>query len=174
MTPCGAKTSAGTPCRCAAMPNGRCYRHGGASTGRPIETGRYSLTHRTALAAKVRTFLGDQRPGDLTDELALMRALLQDYLERYPDGSDLTIMEIGHLMSMVETISRLVERIARILNQNALTVAEVQLLQARLADVLIRYVDDPDTRLAILDELAAVIGADRRGTATGPKLSAAD
>jgi hypothetical protein len=31
---CGAKTKGkGTPCRSAAMPNGRCRVHGGASTG---------------------------------------------------------------------------------------------------------------------------------------------
>jgi hypothetical protein len=30
---CGAKTRKGTPCRSAAMPNGRCRMHGGCSTG---------------------------------------------------------------------------------------------------------------------------------------------
>lgn len=30
---CGAKTRAGTTCRAAAMPNGRCRMHGGPSTG---------------------------------------------------------------------------------------------------------------------------------------------
>jgi hypothetical protein len=30
---CGAKTRAGTPCRAAAIPNGRCRMHGGMSTG---------------------------------------------------------------------------------------------------------------------------------------------
>ncbi len=30
---CGAKTRGGEPCRQVAMPNGRCYMHGGKSTG---------------------------------------------------------------------------------------------------------------------------------------------
>jgi len=30
---CGAKTRRGTPCKCPAMPNGRCRLHGGLSTG---------------------------------------------------------------------------------------------------------------------------------------------
>ncbi len=30
---CGAMTRAGTPCRAPAMKNGRCHKHGGASTG---------------------------------------------------------------------------------------------------------------------------------------------
>jgi hypothetical protein len=36
---CGAKTRAGTPCRSAAMPNGRCRMHGGPSTGPKTEAG---------------------------------------------------------------------------------------------------------------------------------------
>ena len=30
---CGARSRAGGPCKAPAMRNGRCYRHGGASTG---------------------------------------------------------------------------------------------------------------------------------------------
>jgi hypothetical protein len=30
---CGAKNRRGAPCRCPAMPNGRCRLHGGLSTG---------------------------------------------------------------------------------------------------------------------------------------------
>lgn len=30
---CGAKTRAGGSCQCPSMPNGRCHKHGGASTG---------------------------------------------------------------------------------------------------------------------------------------------
>lgn len=32
---CGAKNRQGEPCRCPPMQNGRCYRHGGKSTGAP-------------------------------------------------------------------------------------------------------------------------------------------
>jgi hypothetical protein len=44
---CGAKTRSGSPCRSAAMPNGRCRMHGGASPGAP----RGRLTAITATAA---------------------------------------------------------------------------------------------------------------------------
>ena len=158
---CGAKTRSGKTCKSRAMPNGRCRMHGGPNPGRPIIHGRYSLAHRQGLAEKVQAFLDDPRPGDLSDELALMRALLQDYLGRYPDGVSLPAQEIERIMSMVETVSRLVERIARILNTTALTQAEVQLLQARIVDLLVKYVDDPGQRLAFLDELAATVGAGR-------------
>ena len=32
---CGARTRNGSPCRSAAMPNGRCRMHGGTSPGAP-------------------------------------------------------------------------------------------------------------------------------------------
>jgi hypothetical protein len=97
----------------------------------------------------------------LTAELALMRALLQDYLDRYADGVSLPAKEIGRIYELIEAIGRLVERIARIFNQPALTQAEVQLLQARLSDLLVKYVDDPTKRLDLLDELAATLDGDR-------------
>ncbi|MEY6431695.1 HGGxSTG domain-containing protein [Thioalkalicoccus limnaeus] len=37
---CGARTRRGTPCQCAALPNGRCKFHGGLSTGPRTEEGR--------------------------------------------------------------------------------------------------------------------------------------
>lgn len=36
---CGAKTRRGTPCKCRAMPNGRCRLHGGLSTGAKTAAG---------------------------------------------------------------------------------------------------------------------------------------
>lgn len=46
---CGAHTRKGTPCRCLAMPNGRCKLHGGMSTG-PRTTEGWART-RAGLAA---------------------------------------------------------------------------------------------------------------------------
>jgi hypothetical protein len=160
---CGATTRSGAACRARPMLNGRCRKHGGTNPGRPVIHGRYSLTHRAALAEKVQRFLEDPQPGDLTAELALMRALLQDYLDRYADGVSLPAKEIGRIYELIEAIGRLVERIARIFNQPALTQAELQLLQARLSDLLVKYVDDPTKRLDLLDELAATLDGDRAG-----------
>jgi hypothetical protein len=41
---CGAKTNRGRPCRTWPMPNGKCYRHGGASTGPRSESGRRAIS----------------------------------------------------------------------------------------------------------------------------------
>ena len=140
------------------MLNGRCRMHGGMSPGRPIIHGRYSLKHRQSLAHKAQAFLDDPEPGNLLSELALMRALMQDYLERFPDGVALPAADVFRLLDMLETVSRLVERISRILNQTALTQAEIQFLQGRLADIIVTYIDDSDKRLECLDEIEASFG----------------
>jgi hypothetical protein len=41
---CGAKTRAGTPCKAAAMPNGRCRMHGGPSTGPRTKEGKARIS----------------------------------------------------------------------------------------------------------------------------------
>jgi hypothetical protein len=69
---CGAKNRQGKPCRCPAMPNGRCRLHGGLSTGpkslagiehirRAVtKHGRYSQAAR-AERLRFRTLLGECR-----------------------------------------------------------------------------------------------------------------
>lgn len=37
---CGARNRIGKPCRCPSMKNGRCYHHGGTSTGPKTECGK--------------------------------------------------------------------------------------------------------------------------------------
>lgn len=68
------------------------------------------------------------------------------------------VKEIGRLYEFIEAISRLVERISRIINSTALTAAEMALLEARLADLVMRYVPGLEQQLAFLDELAALSG----------------
>lgn len=161
MTLCGAHKKRGGTCTQAAgwgtvhPGRGRCKLHGGASAGRPIEHGRYSLAHRQALADKQRAFLSDPEPGNLAGEVALMRALLQEYLERYPAGVNPTEKTLVTIMGMVDQIGKMVERIAKIETTTALTQAEVQLLQARFAEIIVRYVDDPAKRSQLMDELEA-------------------
>ena len=145
------------------MPNGRCRMHGGKSPGRPPINGRYSLAHRASLAEKAERFLADPAPGDLTAELALMRALLQDFLGHFADGIPMRAEDLQFLAGMIEQVGRLVERIARIRNQAALTQLEVQYLVARIADLTGQYIADPDARRRFLDELRAAAGPAGRG-----------
>jgi hypothetical protein len=131
--------------------------------GRPITTGRYSLKHRKSLHDKAQAFLSDPAPYDLTAELVLMRALLQDYLERFSDDmGNMPADEISRVFGLVETITKLVERISKIANETALTQSEVQFLQVRIVDLLIKYVPDPDSREQFIADLADSFGGIRR------------
>lgn len=69
---------------------GRCKFHGGATQvkGTRHEVGRYSdLKARPRLRELIDKFATDETPGDLSHEITLLRALLQDYVERYDDMS---------------------------------------------------------------------------------------
>ena len=108
----------------------------------------------------MQNFLEDPRPGDLTAELVLIRTLLQDFLDRFPDGIAMSVKEITIIYDMVDAIGKTVERISRILNQTALTQADINYLQAVLTDLLTRYIDDPEKRIAFLGELRQSMGSD--------------
>ncbi|MFZ0569270.1 MAG: HGGxSTG domain-containing protein [Rhodomicrobium sp.] len=42
---CGARNRSGKPCQCPAMPNGRCYLHGGPNPGSPKGRAAYNFGH---------------------------------------------------------------------------------------------------------------------------------
>lgn len=162
MNLCNAKTRNGGTCkRPGNGAGGRCHLHGGKSTGRPIVTGRYSVVHRASLADKLAQFRADPQPGNLSDELALLRALFADYLERFPTGTPLKFDDVERLAGLLVEVSKMVERISRIMNSTALTAAEVAYLQARMADLVQRYIPDPDRRDAFLLELSASLEGSR-------------
>jgi hypothetical protein len=67
---CGARTRAGLPCKGQAMRNGRCYRHGGPSTGPRTPEGLARIrpartTHgmRTAEMEQMRELVRELRAG---------------------------------------------------------------------------------------------------------------
>ena len=179
MTVCGAAArGTGDPCCRPAgwgtehVGTGRCKLHGGKSPGAPVVHGRYSLAHRASLAEQHARFLADPRPGDLLSELAMMRALFQDHLGRYTDGVPLAADDLQALFGMLADISKLVERAARIENQHALTQAQVGYFAGRVADILVKYVVDPDTRRLALDELRAVLEPAPADRGAGPAVLA--
>lgn len=93
---CGAATRSGKPCQNPAghatdhPGEGRCRRHGGMTqikgTRHDVSLGRYSdLQARPRLRDLIQKYTDDPQLGDLTHELVLLRAITQDYLERYDE-----------------------------------------------------------------------------------------
>jgi len=141
---------------------GKCYLHGGSSTGRPITTGKQSVKHKAALQAKIDHYMEDPNPLDLTREIAMLRALCDDYYLRKQDTEDeLTLHTLQTIYAFITDISKTTERFSRIINQTALTVAEVNFLQARLADLIVKYLPDEDRRDAFWDEFRQAVNIHR-------------
>lgn len=89
---CGATTRAGGSCKNPMgfktdhFGQGRCYLHGGVS-GR-VTHGRYSKIKRPRIAELVKAFEADPDPTNLLSDLALLRALTMDFIERYDETTE--------------------------------------------------------------------------------------
>lgn len=135
---CGAKNRQGNPCKRWAMPNGRCNLHGGKA-GRPPTHGLYSVKYRQQLQDKIQHFM-EWPADDLTAELALMRGILQDLLDKGVNSPDYN--ERAAIGMAVTNIRQLVDSIAKIRTMTALTGNEVQLLIAGMSAILTKYVPE--------------------------------
>lgn len=169
---CKAKSRrSGKRCKNAAVIGKDVCRMHGAKAGSPAIHGRYSLHKRQSLQSKIKQFYNDPQAGDLRSELALMRALLQDYIDRFEDGIPLGVDDIGRMYAMVDGIGKTVERIAKILAMTALTQAELQLLQVTLIDALSEFVPEPDRQRAFVSR---VFGAISSGAGSNSRALSAD
>jgi hypothetical protein len=154
---CGATTRSGTPCQRKAgwgtdhVGSGRCRAHGG-NAGRPPTHGLYSKTAREGLAAKIRE-AREHDTQELRDEVAVLRALLTDYLEDVHTVDEDTVSDITKL---VDAVRRGADTLSKIDARTALTARHVEYLQARFADILTTYVPDEDVDAALRDLRDAV------------------
>jgi hypothetical protein len=124
------------------MENGRCRIHGGASlksVDHPnYKHGMYDKYAPSKIKDKLDDFL-EADPLDLTNELALTRALLAEFLSRFVEGTNLDAISISILSDLIDRVSKTVAIIAKLKNDSALTAAEVHYLQVRAVDVALKY-----------------------------------
>jgi hypothetical protein len=86
--------------------------------------------------------------------LAHAQALYENFLDLHgEDEQNLTPELREHAVLMLSSIGKLTERIERVRNATALTRAEVNYFQARAADVISKYIDDPALRAAFVREI---------------------
>lgn len=87
---CAAKTRKGTPCskragwRTPHVGIGRCYLHGGLT---PIKHGRYSTLKSERVRDLIEHHERDTDPLNILPEIAALRALFQEFIERYEDNT---------------------------------------------------------------------------------------
>jgi len=139
-----------------------CRLHGagspkeGTTGGAPPTHGRYSAKRRESLQEKIEEYR-EENPAELWEELALLRALLQEWL------SDLETVDedtLGVILDLQGSIRRTLDTINKIQTRTALTQAEVEYLQARIADLFKSYVpkESRDDALNELKKLTAPNG----------------
>ena len=150
---CGATTRDGSKCQRPAgwgtdRDGGRCKQHGG-SGGRPAKHGRYAAERSEDLQEKIEEYRADDRPSEMWEELALLRAVLQQWLS---DMDAVTEDNVSVLLDLQDSIRRTLDSINKIQTRTALTAAEVDYLQARIADLFSEYVP-PEKRDDALSDL---------------------
>lgn len=162
--------------RCAQPPGfktwhvgtGACYLHGGSSNEAApnFVLGKKSKV-RARLQERIDDYLAKDRESllDLTEELAVSKSVFDEMLEMLPDPTaedyGIWFYRFNQALSM---ISNLVDKVAKIDNRNSLTAAQVMYLRATVADLLMKYISDPDQRERAARELASRMGGDREVT----------
>lgn len=120
---------------------GRCYLHGGNT---PIKHGRYSSVQRQDFRERIAKFEADADPLNLAPEVALLRAFVEDFIDRWdaiygPTGALLAWHESFHtgeappkpkqlpdfsaLTALVDRVGKMAERIYKMRNDGAITMA---------------------------------------------------
>lgn len=163
---CNGITKRGTYCQRTAgwgtkhSGTGRCRRHGGNNTNEhAITTGRYSIKKRQAFKAKLDRFYEYGNPFDLREEIAYLRTLMQDMIEKIddPDMMYVSKVDIDSFRGIIDDIGKTAERYSRIVNSTALTAAEIIYFEARILDMIGRYVE-PERQLLFIGELKRSVG----------------
>lgn len=151
----------GKRCKNIAVPGYEVCRIHGGNTPRGLDNpnwkhGLYSKYLPENINNKVQAFL-EADPLELVSEMALLRALLAEYVSRFdgvnPNGRDIVL-----LADLAERVGKFSERINKMRNESALTGAEMAYLAARVADIVVRYIDDPDEQRAFVQDLIGVVG----------------
>jgi hypothetical protein len=149
---CGAKTRAGASCRRPAgwgtdhVGEGRCKLHGGAS---PIKTGRYSTVARRRVRDLAAEYAADPEPLSLLQDLALLRAVTADYLERAGEN-----LEAPAVADLLEGVSRVVERAWRVQERTGISLETLNRVFEQMGLSVARHVKDTEALAAIEREWA--------------------
>lgn len=168
---CTAHKTNGEPCRAWAV-IGRtvCRVHGAGgnqlakSTAANTKHGRYSRYATVILAQKSDKLLED--PLNLTDEITLARAVLQDFLGKFEDGKRLRDQDADAILSKLESISRVVS--VEVKRRGTLTQAQAIVFLARVMtsvnESINEHIGDAETanrvRVSIRDRLAGMVKFD--------------
>lgn len=169
-TVCGAKLrNKNAYCQKPPMANGRCRLHGGKTpkgeASANFKHGRYSQVFRGKLAEKFGRHAEEDKPLDLLPELAIQRTMLAGYVEKISTKRSLTAGDARNVSDLAGDVVRTAAQIAKVRNEEALTVAELRFIKQGMMMLMEKYVPDPDRRRNFIAELSALI-PERHATET--------
>ena len=158
---CSNKAGAGTD----HVGTGSCSVHGGnnaGTLGTGIIDGRNATKSRSALANKIEEYqeIDKEQLFDITYELATVRAIFRELVKNISDYDDDTFgKDLFRITQLVGTIGTLVDKISSIEARNTLTISQVLYFRTVIADILLKYVTDPDMRQLAAQELVQRVGS---------------
>lgn len=139
---------------------GRCYLHGGAT---PIKHGRYSSVQRADFRERIAKFEADPDPLNLAPEAALLRAFVEDFVDRWgaiygPDGALLAwhdsfksgneeskpkqLPDFSALTALVDRVGKMVERIHKMRNEGAITLVTLNRVVEQMGADLVAAINE--------------------------------
>lgn len=156
---------------------GKCHFHGGAT---PIKHGRYSSIQRADLREKIEKFTADPDPLNLAPEVALLRAFVEEFIERWdaiygPDGALLAwhesylagkedrerkpreLPDFSSITNLVDKVGRMVERIHKFQHENALGLPVVNRIVEQMGADLIAALNETKTPADQTDAILAAV-----------------
>lgn len=91
---------------------------------------------------------------DLRSELALLRAVLTEAVERLPESKGLNGTDLQMIVNMCDSITRTTERIAKIMSATGLTQEEVRVLTEAIKEAVGEYIPDAETQRLFLGRVS--------------------
>lgn len=155
---CGAtKKRNGQLCRAPAgagtthLGEGRCRRHDGAYTAR--RHGRYSYLKRPSIRKLFTAHLDDPNPLDVLPEVALTRALLEDYINRWKRNQRALLAWYESWMGLPHRGSAQLDTLTELVDDYKVMIAERD----------IELTEEQETRVEAVDRLLEIMHKSRDG-----------
>jgi hypothetical protein len=145
---------------------GACRFHGGnnGANGQSITTGRNAKITRLRLKDSIESYLNTDRASllDLNYELACAKAIFDEFMSVSPDPRQNEYgIFLNRFLTIISSMSNLVDRMSRVENRNTLTAAQVLYLRATVADIIMKYLPEPMDRERAAREIANRMGGNQ-------------
>lgn len=137
----------GQPCTRWAVEGAKfCAKHKGLKVGRPLITGRQSRYKNETLGESINKFRNDPDIKCIRDEIAVLRALLENAMKRIEDSAS-AIALTPALEELCNNIGKQVERLVKIEDGLKLTVSvvDIHVMVNQVVEILSQEVDDERT-----------------------------